>query len=427
MDEIIPWTFMSNDLVKAVSSGDVETVEELINNGADLNAYDSFGNSLLWIGYINNYHEIIFMLLNAGINVNAKSGKLYMCDMHRASAFGNLNFVELLLACNGDVNIEDINGKTPLILSVEYRYNNYCIELIELLIRKGAKVNHQDVQGFSALHHACQRAWIDVIELLIKNNGDPCLQNSLGHSPLSYALTNVCYTHLDDCMHKLRLNIVDKLLSSLNYDFVKIKTAIFETKLGLNLHSLFDLIFFGLRNHKAELIAIGWTIFLSIKFYSNLEKAISIVANNLCQFNKSNFDVIYFLNNIQISDAYNLIIFYISRFSYEENVQRANILLHYCVLTDEGTGLKLLLKDHYNILVDSYINVFIQVLDSKSKTPSSLKCLSRNAIRYCLKYSIGQKLKSLEIPKNLCEYLLLYELYNLAGINSCEILKKIYF
>ena len=84
MDEIIPWTFMSNDLVKAVSSGDVETVEELINNGADLNAYDSFGNSLLWIGYINNYHEIIFMLLNAGINVNAKSGKLYMCDMHRA-------------------------------------------------------------------------------------------------------------------------------------------------------------------------------------------------------------------------------------------------------------------------------------------------------------------------------------------------------
>ena len=426
MEEIIPWTFMSNDLVKAVFKGDVEKVVELIDDGADVNVCDQSGNSLLWNAYINNFHEIIFLLLNAGINVNTKSGPLCMCDMHRACAFGNISFVELLLACDGDVNIEDLNGKTPLILSIEYRYNNnYCIELIELLIQKGAKINHQDFYGLSALHYACQRSWLDVIDLLICKKSDPCLQNSIGFSSLTYALTYFCFTTVNDHLYATRVSIVDKFLTALEYDYTKVKAAIFDTTLGPNLNAVFDLIFYGFRIKKSEITTIGWRIFNNIRRFNEFDSDICSVAKTLCQNNKSNFDVIYFLNNMQINHVYDLMLYYISHLAYEENFQRANIILYYCIITDDANGLKRLIDEHYNILVESYLDIFILIVNIKTKKPSSLKSLCRNVIRNCLKYRIRQKLKILNIPTNLFNFLLLYELYSLVGLNSSQILKNI--
>jgi ankyrin repeat protein len=427
MEEIIPWTFMSNDLVKAVFKGDVDKVEELIAEGADINVCDASGNSLLWNAYINNYHEIVFILLNAGLNVNYKAGSLCMCDMHRACAFGNTSFVELLLTCNGNVNIEDLNGKTPLILSIEYRFNNnFCIELIELLIENGAKINHQDAYGLTALHYACERSCLDVIDLLIRNNGDPSLQNTIGFSSLTYALTYVCYAPINDYLYHTRVSIVDKLLSALELNYSKIKASIFDTSLGPNLNSVFDLIFYGFRTRRTDVISIGWRIFLNIKRYNDLDNDICIVARTLCQNNKNNLDLIYFLNNMQINHVYDLILYYISHFEFEENVQRVNILLYYCIITDEAHGLKKLIEENYNILVESYLDIFISILNIKSKKPSSLKYICRNVIRNCLKYRIRQKLKKLEIPKNLFNFLLLYELFSLVGPNNCEVLKKIF-
>jgi ankyrin repeat protein len=425
MEEIIPWTFMSNDLVKAVYNGDVNKCEELINEGADINVCDTFGNSLLWHAYIKNYHEIIFILLNAGVDVNLKSGNLCMCDMHRACAFGNLSFAELLLTCDGNVNIEDVNGKTPLILSVECRYNNYSLELVNILIDKGAKINHQDSYGLSVLHYACQRSWLDAIEVFIKNNANPCLQNSIGYSPITYALSYICYTSPGDTAYKIRLQIAERLLTAINSDYKKIKAAIYVTKIGPNLNAVFDLIFYGLRSKKIEIINIGWRIFISIKFYNDFNKDICTVAKTMCHSNKSNFDIIYFLNNMQIEDIFDLTMVYISRLAYEQNVERANIIFYYCLITDEGSGLKRILEKHKNILIQSYSDVITLILGLKRKRPSGLKYLCRNVIRSSLKYMIRNKLGSLEIPNNLIEFVLLSEMYSLVGVNSFEALKKL--
>lgn len=57
MDEILPWTFMSNTIVESVESGDAASVEELVQAGVDLQVTTSNGCSLLWDAYMNNNLE----------------------------------------------------------------------------------------------------------------------------------------------------------------------------------------------------------------------------------------------------------------------------------------------------------------------------------------------------------------------------------
>lgn len=424
MEEIIPWTYMCVDLIEAVKNGDVQKVEELIKEGADVNTCDAAGSTLLWNAYINDYHEIVFILLSAGADVNLKTGNMYMCDLHRACAFASLSFVEILLACEGNVNIEDINGKTPLILSVEYRYTNYSLKLIELLIEKGAKVNHQDCYGLSVMHYACQQSRLDAIELLIKSNGDPCLQNSIGFTPLTYALLYICYTSPDDMNYEQRLKIADKLLNAIDYDYKKIKSATVDTCMGPNLHALFDLIFYAYRTKRTDILNMGWKMFSTIKYHINFDRDLNIVARTICQNNRSNYDVIYFLSNMQITDVFELVLYYIQRLPYKNNIDRANILFYYCFTIDNGKSIKSLIKAHDHLLIQQYVDVIELIINSNyCKIPSSLKCQCRTIIRKCIKYSIKSKLSSLLIPKDLKNFLLFNEINSLIGANTNALLK----
>ena len=67
-----------------------------------------------------------------------------------------------------NINLDIMDGATPLILSILYeRY-----EIAEILVEKGANVNIKDNSGFTALIHAIQREKTDLSKMLIEKKSD---------------------------------------------------------------------------------------------------------------------------------------------------------------------------------------------------------------------------------------------------------------
>ena len=118
-------------------------------------------------------------------NVNGKNRSA----LHLAAQFGLTWIVEPLLNLGMDVNITDYNSNTPLILAAIHSHR----EAANILIEKGAYINHQSANGRTALHESAFHGRIEIVQLLIdwgkeKRCLEVNLQDSLSWTPLDLAL-----------------------------------------------------------------------------------------------------------------------------------------------------------------------------------------------------------------------------------------------
>jgi len=87
-----------------------------------------------------------------------------------------------------EVGIEALDGYQRTSLIWASFYNN--TELLKWLIDNGANINHQDRNGFSALHFAAKEQRYDTAEILINNKVDLEIKDSNGNTPLIDAIFN---------------------------------------------------------------------------------------------------------------------------------------------------------------------------------------------------------------------------------------------
>ena len=80
----------------------------------------------------------------------------------------------------------DVYGRTPLLKAVIDDSEKAVRELVEA----GGDVNHQDDNGWTALHFAAQERKNAVAEILLSAGADPNLTDSHGNSPLWTATMN---------------------------------------------------------------------------------------------------------------------------------------------------------------------------------------------------------------------------------------------
>jgi hypothetical protein len=59
-----------SDLINAIYSNDIETIKDLIKNGADVNYYDQDGNTPLYAAYKEKNIEILRYLIENGVDIN---------------------------------------------------------------------------------------------------------------------------------------------------------------------------------------------------------------------------------------------------------------------------------------------------------------------------------------------------------------------
>ena len=155
---------LTEKLFIAINEGDCCAVEELLNQGADLEGKNNYDNTPLYEGVYSNQLLVVECLLNKGAEVNAK-GEKGKGPLIRAVLNNNEAMVKLLLAHNANTECQTQRRETPLHIACDQA--NYT--LTQLLLDKQANVHAQDEYGRTPLHIAARHNETNLILSLLKS------------------------------------------------------------------------------------------------------------------------------------------------------------------------------------------------------------------------------------------------------------------
>lgn len=176
---------------KACKDGNLEEVRRLVSNNDFVSTVedDSF-DTLLHCAIFSEHEGLIrFLVHEAAIPVNSINN-FRMTPLHYAvtSAVG---IPTLLLNCGAFVDAQDSAGKTPLMFGCGY--NN--IEVVKLLVDRGASTRTFDGSGDTCLHFAARGKCLTVLRYLLRQTrADANAPNFLDETPLHLACASGSHT-----------------------------------------------------------------------------------------------------------------------------------------------------------------------------------------------------------------------------------------
>lgn len=225
-----------NYLLWAATTGYTNWVKAILGSGAGAGMNHGQSGEALHSAAAGGHQGVINLLLENGINVDARSTKgdtrtalhcaarmgraavaklllengsdIYArfkgdTALHVAAAWGKNSVIEVLL--NYGINIDTLNtgpDRTTALIQTSLRGN---LTTLSLLLAKGANPNIQDTNGLTALHSTTRRSTYDpppgvatvfpipndvvmsVINLLLESGTDPNIQDATGQTALHFA------------------------------------------------------------------------------------------------------------------------------------------------------------------------------------------------------------------------------------------------
>jgi len=115
-----------------------------------------------------------------------------------ASKHGYIDIMKLLIEKGAEVNIEDADGMTPLYWAA---INNNAHITKFLIEDKGAEVDYEGINSTTALIEASKHGYIDIVKLLIANGANINIKASVSKTPLHYAV-NIGYMDIAEFLIK---------------------------------------------------------------------------------------------------------------------------------------------------------------------------------------------------------------------------------
>jgi len=173
-------------IITALNSNHLEIFDYLLEKGASSNIKNLNGNSILNLAIHNNNYDMVKCLLDHGANMMEKDAS-DTYPLIKAINQNNFDLVRLLvlygLEQHQNLNLTDVNGNTPIILS----YRRGYLELFRFLARI-LDVNKRDSNGHHVLFYAVLKSDIPTINFLIHLGAEVNFTNYSEHSLLDVAL-----------------------------------------------------------------------------------------------------------------------------------------------------------------------------------------------------------------------------------------------
>ncbi|XP_019598759.2 ankyrin repeat, SAM and basic leucine zipper domain-containing protein 1 [Rhinolophus sinicus] len=174
---------------KALTTGDILLVKELLNSGISVDSSFRYGwTPLMYAASVSNV-ELVRVLLDRGANASFDKDKqtiLITACSARGSEEQILKCVELLLSRNADPNVACRRLMTPIM----YAARDGHTQVVALLVAHGAEVNTQDENGYTALTWAARQGHKNVVLKLLELGANKMLQTKDGKTPSEIAKRN---------------------------------------------------------------------------------------------------------------------------------------------------------------------------------------------------------------------------------------------
>ena len=186
-------------LLTAAQDSNIDDIKHYLSLGADINATDDDGDTLLMNASAKGDIEIVEYLIGEDVNVNvANKEKFYNgTALHFASKYGHADVVKALIDAGAQVNASTDGGYTALQLASMKGY----LPVVNTLLAAGADIKTKSDFGVTALHWASYKGNVQVVNALINADANVKAQNNSGWTALMvasyYGKTDVVNTFLD--------------------------------------------------------------------------------------------------------------------------------------------------------------------------------------------------------------------------------------
>jgi len=177
-----------DDIIEAVSKGQIATIKTLLDNGANANQKGKDSKPLLLIATEKKDLAMAKLLIQYGANVNQQDNILDSPFLY-AGASGYTELVKLYLDHGADFKIFNRYNGTALIPACERGH----VETVRLLANtKGFPIDHINRLGWTALLEAIilgdgSQKYVDIVQILLDANSDKNIADNEGVTPLQHA------------------------------------------------------------------------------------------------------------------------------------------------------------------------------------------------------------------------------------------------
>ena len=159
---------LNRQLINAADNRDTKTVRKMLEQGADPNSRNNYGETALMEACQYGEPEMIQMLLDAKADPNVQSRDGYTALMEAACSNprGNRDVITALITAGAELDKRNNNSMTALMCLARGGYTG----LMKLLIKAGADAATKDDRGRTAL---------DILQDLHPDKYDRWIQNAV--------------------------------------------------------------------------------------------------------------------------------------------------------------------------------------------------------------------------------------------------------
>ncbi|XP_026108921.1 fibronectin type 3 and ankyrin repeat domains protein 1-like, partial [Carassius auratus] len=162
-------------LMMAAMKGFTRGVQLLVNHGADVNRKNSSGKDSLMLACFHGHLDVVKFLRSCGASWSSQD-RSGCCALHWAAAGGHLPLLQYLIQDGCEVDVRDGASWTPLMIVSVITGDTAAASL---LITAGADVNLQDRNGKTPLMVAVLNNYERLVKVLLENGADPNIQNQV--------------------------------------------------------------------------------------------------------------------------------------------------------------------------------------------------------------------------------------------------------